>query len=93
MDLPVWLAVLLGLPAALGFMRVMDVLAAIPINIRKSRVYSTPCPACGNPFDKTARWQIQHPDYNVECASCRAVCTFDARGRLKRATSRGVGLA
>ena len=78
----IWVALLLAIPAVFLFMRVMDFIAVVPVRIRNRRVCETVCPTCGNRLGEASRWRISHPEYNVECASCGAVCTFDARGNL-----------
>lgn len=87
-----WLALVLALPLTLGLDPVLDALFAIPMRRRDRRVQHSRCPACGTFLGSQSRWQIVHPNHFVECAQCRAVCTFTPSGRLVRATSAGVGL-
>jgi hypothetical protein len=78
----IWVALLLGIPAVALFMWVMDYVTALPVRMRNKKVYETVCPKCANKLGEASRWRISHPEYNVECASCGAVCTFHARGNL-----------
>ena len=84
LGLPMWIVILLAYLALVVFMRLMDVITSLPMLIRNRRVHETACPSCGQRLGGMSRWHIHHPDYNVECSSCCAVCTFDASGMLKR---------
>jgi hypothetical protein len=88
----VWLALAVSLPAGLALMVTLDRVFAFASNLRNRRVARTECPACNTPLGSSPRWQIVHPDVYVECAACRAVCTFTANGVLVSATKSGVGL-